>query len=31
MAEHVEVGSTHLGMVLDPQVWLTIAERLARG
>ena len=30
-AEHVEVRSTHLGMVLDPDVWLTIAERLARG
>lgn len=29
-AEHVEVRSTHLGMVLDPDVWLTIAERLAR-
>jgi pimeloyl-ACP methyl ester carboxylesterase len=27
-AEHVEVGSTHLGMVLDPDVWLTIARRL---
>ena len=27
--EHVEVGSTHLGMVLDPDVWLTIARRLA--
>jgi pimeloyl-ACP methyl ester carboxylesterase len=31
LAEHVEVRSTHLGMVLDPDVWLTIAERLARG
>jgi hypothetical protein len=29
-AEHVEVRSTHLGMVLDPDVWLTIAERLGR-
>ena len=29
LAEHVEVGSTHLGMVLDPDVWLTIARRLA--
>ena len=28
LAEHVEVGSTHLGMVLDPDVWLTIARRL---
>jgi len=31
LAEHVEVRSTHLGMVLDPDVWLTIAQRLARG
>jgi pimeloyl-ACP methyl ester carboxylesterase len=30
LAEHVEVRSTHLGMVLDPDVWLTIAQRLAR-
>ncbi len=28
LAEHVEVASTHLGMVLDPDVWLTIARRL---
>ena len=27
--EHVEVGSTHLGMGLDPDVWAVIAERLA--
>ena len=31
LAEHVEVCSTHLGMVLDPDVWLTIAQRLACG
>jgi hypothetical protein len=29
-ARHVEVGSTHLGMVVDPDVWLTIARTLAR-
>jgi pimeloyl-ACP methyl ester carboxylesterase len=29
-AQHVEVGSTHLGMVVDPDVWLTIARSLAR-
>jgi pimeloyl-ACP methyl ester carboxylesterase len=29
MAQHVEVGSTHLGMVVDPDVWLTIARSLA--
>jgi pimeloyl-ACP methyl ester carboxylesterase len=28
LAEHVEVGSTHIAMVLDPDVWLTIAKRL---
>lgn len=28
--EHVEVGSTHLGMGVDPDVWLTVADRLAR-
>ncbi len=28
--EHVEVGSTHLGMGIDPDVWLTVASRLAR-
>ena len=27
--EHVEVGSTHLGMALDPDVWSIIAKRLA--
>jgi pimeloyl-ACP methyl ester carboxylesterase len=27
-AEHVEVGSTHIAMVLDPDLWLTIAQRL---
>lgn len=27
--EHVEVGSTHLGMGVDPDVWLTVASRLA--
>jgi hypothetical protein len=27
-AEHIEVGSTHIAMVLDPDVWLTIARRL---
>jgi pimeloyl-ACP methyl ester carboxylesterase len=27
-AEHIEVGSTHIEMVLDPDVWLTIARRL---
>ena len=26
--DHVEVRSTHLGMVVDPDVWLTIARRL---
>ena len=26
--DHVEVGSTHLGMVVDPDVWLTVARRL---
>lgn len=30
-AEHVEVGSTHLGMGLDPDVWRTVAHRLERG
>ena len=28
--DHVEVRSTHLGMVVDPDVWLTVARRLAR-
>ena len=28
--DHVEVRSTHIGMGLDPDVWLAIAERLAR-
>ena len=27
--EHVEVTSSHLGMGLDPDVWLIVAERLA--
>jgi pimeloyl-ACP methyl ester carboxylesterase len=27
--DHVEVRSTHLGMVVDPDVWLTIARRLS--
>jgi pimeloyl-ACP methyl ester carboxylesterase len=27
-AEHVEVESSHIAMVLDPDVWLTIARRL---
>ena len=27
--DHVEVGSTHLGMVVDPDVWLTVARRLS--
>lgn len=29
--EHVEVGSTHLGMGIDPDVWRVVAARLARG
>ncbi len=28
-AEHVEVSSTHLGMGFDPDVWATVATRLA--
>lgn len=28
--EHVEVGSPHLGMGLDPDVWRLVATRLAR-
>lgn len=28
--EHVEVGSSHLGMALDPAVWRVVAERLAQ-
>ena len=28
--DHVEVRSTHLGMVVDPDVWLTVARCLAR-
>jgi hypothetical protein len=28
--DHVEVRSTHLGMVVDPDVWLTVARRLSR-
>ncbi|MDO9380579.1 MAG: hypothetical protein Q7T56_17175 [Nocardioidaceae bacterium] len=31
VVDHVEVGSTHLGMVLDPDVWAVVAERLAVG
>ncbi len=27
--EHVEVGSTHVGLGIDPDVWLEIARRLA--
>ena len=27
--EHVEVASSHLGMGLDPDVWVTVATRLA--
>lgn len=27
--EHVEVGSTHIGMGLDPDVWQVVADRLA--
>ncbi len=28
-AEHVEVGSTHLGLGVDPDVWAVVATRLA--
>jgi dienelactone hydrolase len=28
--EHVEVGSTHLGLGIDPDVWALVADRLAR-
>lgn len=28
--EHVEVGSTHLGLGIDPDVWTVIAARLAQ-
>jgi len=28
--DHVEVGSTHFSMGLDPDVWLVVAEALAR-
>jgi hypothetical protein len=28
-AEHVEVSSNHLGMGFDPDVWATVATRLA--
>lgn len=28
--EHIEVGSTHLGLGFDPDVWQVVAERLAR-
>lgn len=27
--DHVEVSSTHLGMGIDPDVWLAVADRLA--
>ena len=29
-AEHIRVGSTHLGLTTDPDVWSIIADRLAR-
>lgn len=29
-AENVEVGSTHLGLGTDPDVWAVVADRLAR-
>lgn len=29
-AEHVEVGSTHIGLGIDPDVWETVARTLAR-
>lgn len=29
-AENLEVGSTHIGMGLDPDVWRIVAERLTR-
>ena len=29
--EHIEVGSTHVGLGFDPDVWRIIADRLARG
>jgi pimeloyl-ACP methyl ester carboxylesterase len=28
--DHVEVGSTHLGLGLDPDVWAVVADRLSR-
>jgi hypothetical protein len=28
--EHVEVGATHIGMGVDPDVWALVADRLAR-
>ena len=28
--EHVEVGSSHVGMGFDPDVWRTVADRVAR-
>jgi hypothetical protein len=28
--EHVEVGSTHLGLGIDPDVWAVVVDRLAR-
>lgn len=30
-AEHIEVGSTHLGLGIDPDVWQVVAGRLAAG
>lgn len=30
LAEHVEVESSHIGMVLDPDVWSSVASGLAR-
>jgi hypothetical protein len=29
--EHLEVNSCHVGLGLNPTVWLTIAQRLAGG
>ncbi|MEN0066082.1 MAG: alpha/beta fold hydrolase [Myxococcota bacterium] len=31
LAEHVEVGSGHLGMILDPDVWRVAVDRIERG
>ena len=30
LAEHMEVSSSHIGMVLDPDVWTSVAAGLAR-